>query len=327
MSSTPSRFPVHRYRSRQDRRGRTACRSADARRTFCRRGSRDGRRLGGWRRAADAAAAARRRANSAARGLLGRPDRHLTAILRTARLHRQRRQHDPPARSRALPAAVHRGAHACTAEWMRVLKPSGSLFVNLGDKYMRGAMPNPGRGQRPAAHDPPEPGLATDRPRWDGIPGKSLMLLPERYRVAAVDDLGLIARAVLVWSRPNGLPESVTDRVRRSHEDWVHLVKRPRYYSAVDELREPHTMTPHGGSAAAGRTAHRAPSNPARRGRPLRATGTASTATSSGSSRAGSGTSPPSLSWCPNRSPTAAAAASGSSPGAPPRWTTTRRSR
>jgi DNA modification methylase len=26
----------------------------------------------------------------------------------------------------------------CTAEWLRVLKPSGSLFVNLGDKYTGG---------------------------------------------------------------------------------------------------------------------------------------------------------------------------------------------
>jgi hypothetical protein len=34
------------------------------------------------------------------------------------------------------------------------------------------------------------------------------------------------------------LPESVTDRVRRSHEDWVHLTKAPRYYAAVDEIRE-----------------------------------------------------------------------------------------
>jgi hypothetical protein len=41
-----------------------------------------------------------------------------------------------------------------------------------------------------------------------------------------------------VWDKPNGLPESVTDRVRRSHEDWVHLTLQPRYYSAVDEIRE-----------------------------------------------------------------------------------------
>jgi DNA modification methylase len=94
----------------------------------------------------------------------------------------------------------------CTREMVRVLEPSGSIFVNLGDKYG---------------------------------PNKSLRLLPERYRIACVDELGLIARAVLVWSKPNGLPESVTDRVRRSHEDWVHLTKSPGYFSAVDEIREP----------------------------------------------------------------------------------------
>jgi hypothetical protein len=76
---------------------------------------------------------------------------------------------------------------------------------------------------------------------------KSLLLLPERYRIAAVDELGLIARAVLVWSKPNGLPESVTDRVRRSHEDWVHLTRQPKYFASVDELREP--STPQRGAA------------------------------------------------------------------------------
>ena len=110
----------------------------------------------------------------------------------------------------------------CTEEWIRVLKPSGSLFVNLGDKYSSATGPANGSSKR------------SMRP-------KSLLLLPERYRIAAVDRFGLIARAVIVWQKPNGLPESVTDRVRRSHEDWVHLVKQPRYYSAVDEIREPHS--------------------------------------------------------------------------------------
>ena len=72
-----------------------------------------------------------------------------------------------------------------------------------------------------------------------GTPTKSLHLIPERYRIACVDELGLIARAVIVWDKPNGLPESVRDRVRRSHEDWVHFTKEPRYFSAVDEVREP----------------------------------------------------------------------------------------
>lgn len=33
----------------------------------------------------------------------------------------------------------------------------------------------------------------------------------------------------------------MTDRVRRSHEQWFHFTKAPRYFSAVDEVREPHT--------------------------------------------------------------------------------------
>lgn len=123
----------------------------------------------------------------------------------------------------------------CTAEWARVLKPSGSIFVNLGDKYAnrtRGAWRGSSDGHTWRADSP-----RYVRPK--DFPEKSLMLLPERYRIGAVDELGLIARAVIVWDKPNGLPESVTDRVRRSHEDWVHLTKLPRYYSAVDEIREP----------------------------------------------------------------------------------------
>lgn len=125
----------------------------------------------------------------------------------------------------------------CTREWVRVLKPSGSIWVNLGDKYVAGNRGSGADAKRGAAKWAPAGRMGYV---GEGImPRKSLMMLPERYRIAAVDELGLIARAVVIWSKPNGLPESVTDRVRRSHEDWVHLTKQPRYYSAVDEIREP----------------------------------------------------------------------------------------
>ncbi|MFD5089403.1 DNA-methyltransferase [Amycolatopsis thailandensis] len=127
----------------------------------------------------------------------------------------------------------------CTREMTRVLKPTGSIFVNLGDKYS-GAQGQTqiNIGGRKHMTDTAATWRQTN-PRRTGIPNKSLMLLPERYRVACVDQLDLVARAVLVWSKPNGLPESVTDRVRRSHEDWVHLTKLPRYYADVDEIRDP----------------------------------------------------------------------------------------
>jgi DNA modification methylase len=135
--------------------------------------------------------------------------------------------------SESNPAAYIDSLIRCTAEWVRVLKPGGSIWVNLGDKYSdRGHGPNRGRG---TSRGPQAETLKQTR----GPQEKSLLLLPERYRIACVDRLGLIARAVVIWSKPNGLPESVNDRVRRSHEDWVHLVKQPRYFASVDAIREP----------------------------------------------------------------------------------------
>jgi hypothetical protein len=57
-----------------------------------------------------------------------------------------------------------------------------------------------------------------------------------------MDDLGLILRRDIIWSKPNGLPESVTDRCRSSHEYLFHFTRQPRYYAAVDEIREPHAI-------------------------------------------------------------------------------------
>ncbi|WP_165975732.1 DNA-methyltransferase [Actinomadura rubrisoli] len=123
----------------------------------------------------------------------------------------------------------------CTREWMRVLKPEGSLWVNLGDKYAAAA---PGRlgttGSKTSyARSGYRDTTTAGRP-------KSLLGLPWRYALGCIDQLSLILRAEVIWSKPNGLPESVKDRVRRSHEQWFHLVKQPRYYSTVDHIREPY---------------------------------------------------------------------------------------
>ncbi len=122
----------------------------------------------------------------------------------------------------------------CTREWMRVLKPSGSLFVNLGDKYSdRGHGPDRGNGTGRGPQ-------AACLPQSRGPMEKSLLGLPWRYALACTDDLGLILRAEIIWQKANGLPESVTDRVRRSHEQVFHFTRQPRYYSGLDEIREPH---------------------------------------------------------------------------------------
>lgn len=133
------------------------------------------------------------------------------------------------------PAAWLTSMTAATREWMRVLKPTGSMFVNLGDKYSDRAGPEWVGSSDRLTGRPPKPRRKSSTQM---APRKSLLGLPWRYALACVDDLGLILREDLIWSKPNGLPESVSDRCRRSHEYWFHLTKAPRYFSAIDEIRE-----------------------------------------------------------------------------------------
>ena len=176
--------------------------------------------------------------------------------------------------SEPTPADFLTALWAVTDELWRVLKPTGSLFVNLGDKYAGSGGHNNGNISRWATarleggkaqlarRDDDENQSrewrasrrqAPDRyTQTTDVPPKSLMGLPWRYAlgltcpetyrpfahtyIAAHPQWTL--RAELVWNKPNGLPESVTDRVRRSHEQWFHLTKQGRYYAAVDEVRE-----------------------------------------------------------------------------------------
>ncbi len=130
----------------------------------------------------------------------------------------------------------------CTREWSRALKPGGSIFVNLGDKYSTYTGANWGNGRSLDGHrgqrKVPDGG-PVNAPKVYGIPYKSLMLLPQRYAIGCVDDLGLILRAEIIWDKPTAMPESVTDRVKRSHEQVFHFAKQGRYFAATDEIRQP----------------------------------------------------------------------------------------
>lgn len=133
---------------------------------------------------------------------------------------------------------------ACTREWLRVLKPAGSLWVNLGDKYAGGRSgPQGVTGQRSDRRQAAT--YAVNARNYSaGVANKSLIGIPWRYAMRCVDELGLILRAEVIWAKPNGLPESVTDRVRRSHETWFHFVTEPHYFASLDDLREPYEGVP-----------------------------------------------------------------------------------
>lgn len=129
-----------------------------------------------------------------------------------------------------------------TAECFRVLRPGGSMFVNLGDKRADRAG---GRDNTPAALGDVNADGRRQRPRRANTtrlaPRGSRLMLPERFALLCLDKLGLSVRQRIVWDKPSALPESVTDRCRDSDELLLHLVRGgERYYSAVDRIRQPH---------------------------------------------------------------------------------------
>jgi DNA modification methylase len=175
--------------------------------------------------------------------------------------------------SEATPREFVDNLIAATADWVKVLKPTGSIWVNLGDKYagsgghnnsnisrwseasLQGGKStlarmdaNEAEANRIKATRRQAPDRYTQAS--DGIPAKSLMGLPWRYANRVVDELGLILRECIIWQKPNGLPESVTDRCRVSHEYLFHFTRQGRYFAAMDELREEHASEPKAGALA-----------------------------------------------------------------------------
>lgn len=68
---------------------------------------------------------------------------------------------------------------------------------------------------------------------------KSLLLIPERFAIMCVDELGLILRNHIAWSKPNSMPESVTDRFSKKWESIFMFTKQSKYYFNLDAVKEP----------------------------------------------------------------------------------------
>jgi DNA modification methylase len=87
----------------------------------------------------------------------------------------------------------------------RVLKPTGSFWLNLGDTYEN----------------------------------KTLVGIPWRVAIAMTDQQGWILRNDVVWNKVKGGPDNSADRLRNIHENLFHFVKTARgYYYEVDAIRK-----------------------------------------------------------------------------------------
>jgi DNA modification methylase len=117
------------------------------------------------------------------------------------------------------------GAEPTVEEWVkhlrmvmsqvaRVLKPTGTCWLNLGDAYAR--------------HD------------RHGVSTKSRLLAPERLALALLAD-GWTVRNVIVWHKPNPTPSSVRDRLTCAWEPMYLLTRSRKYFFDLDAIRIPHT--------------------------------------------------------------------------------------
>jgi len=95
----------------------------------------------------------------------------------------------------ATPQAYVTSLIACMEDWRRVLPDWGSVFINIGDTYLR----------------------------------NSLAGVPARLEIAA-QDAGWKVRNRIVWAKDAGLPEPAKDRLKNRYEFVFHFVRSKRYY-------------------------------------------------------------------------------------------------
>ena len=109
------------------------------------------------------------------------------------------------------------GLRTLLTEVRRVLVPTGTVWLNLGDSY----------STKPA----------------EGAGRKSLLLGPERLALLLVKE-GWLVRNKIVWAKTNTIPTSVADRLATKHEFIYVLARSPTYFFDLDSIREPHVSRP-----------------------------------------------------------------------------------
>ena len=122
-------------------------------------------------------------------------------------------------------------------EVRRVLRPDGTLWLNLGDCYARdGGTTSGGDKDRTLAHMEGKQLRNCSAPA--GLKAKDLVGIPWRVAFALQAD-GWWLRTDIVWNKPNPMPESILDRPTRSHEFMFLLTKSERYFYDTEAVREP----------------------------------------------------------------------------------------
>jgi DNA modification methylase len=136
----------------------------------------------------------------------------------------------------------------------RVLRSDGTCWLNIGDSYASTKVGNTNYGGASGLHRDgraeasrlatnekmrePMAAMQFTKPLPPGFKPKDLVGIPWRLAFALQQD-GWYLRAEIIWAKPNPMPESVTDRPTKAHEQVFLLTRSPRYFYDADAVREP----------------------------------------------------------------------------------------
>lgn len=122
-------------------------------------------------------------------------------------------------------------------EIKRVLKPHGTIWVNLGDTYSSkpvGRFSGGGISMRTEGH---VTSGNIDKTK-SGVREKSMCMVPERFAMEMIRS-DWILRNKITWHKPNAMPESVQDRLSRKTEEIFLFTKEKKNFFDLDSVRKP----------------------------------------------------------------------------------------
>lgn len=127
-------------------------------------------------------------------------------------------------------------------EVRRVLHPSGVAFINIGDSYASSSKGSGGPSDKQLSNA----GSRYEPMHFDlelaGLKPKDLIGIPWMLAFALRAD-GWWLRQEIIWHKLAPMPESVTDRCTKAHEQVFLLAKSREYFYDAEAIREPFSMS------------------------------------------------------------------------------------
>ena len=114
-------------------------------------------------------------------------------------------------------------------EVKRVLKPDGTLWVNIADSYA---------GNNKNLNLTPNKDFSAIPKLWHGIKQKDMIGIPWLLAFSLREN-GWYLRSDIIWHKKNCMPESVKDRPSKCYEHIFLLSKSSKYYYDYDAVKEP----------------------------------------------------------------------------------------